>query len=224
MPDYCHIRHLGLQDYLPIWRAMQAFTTARDPSTPDEFWFLEHPPVFTLGQNGKPEHVLAPDTIPVVRVDRGGQVTYHGPGQLVVYVLVDIRRAQLSIRQLVTLLEQSVVDLMAFFAVEAYAKPEAPGVYVKGAKIASLGLRVRRGCCHHGLSINVAMDLAPFAGINPCGYPGLQVTQLQDLGIDVGIPEVRALLSQRIPQHFGLTHTHTLTELPVPLIKEVVHA
>jgi lipoyl(octanoyl) transferase len=203
---------------------MQNFTSARDPSTADEFWFLQHPPVFTLGQNGKPEHVLAPDTIPVISVDRGGQVTYHGPGQLVVYVLVDIRRAQLSIRQLITRLEQSVVDLMAFFAVEAYAKPEAPGVYVKDAKIASLGLRIRRGCCYHGLSLNVAMDLAPFAGINPCGYPGLQVTQLRDLGIAAGLPEVQGLLSQRITKHFGFRNTHTLTEFPVPLIKEAIHA
>jgi lipoyl(octanoyl) transferase len=203
---------------------MQTFTSARNPSTPDEFWFLEHPPVFTLGQNGKPEHVLTPDAIPVIRVDRGGQITYHGPGQLVVYILVDIRRAQLSIRQLVTLLEQSVVDLMAFFAVESYAKPEAPGVYVKGAKIASLGLRIRRGCCYHGLSVNVAMDLAPFKRINPCGYPGLPVTQLRDLGIDAGLSEVRTLLSQCITKHFGFTNTPTLTEFPVHSIKEAVHA
>lgn len=224
MSEYCHIRHLGLQNYLPIWQAMQTFTAKRNPSTLDEFWFLEHPPVFTLGQNGKPEHVLTPDIIPVIPVDRGGQVTYHGPGQLVVYVLVDIRRAQLNIRQLVTLLEQSVVDLMAFFAVEAYAKPEAPGVYVEGSKIASLGLRIRRGCCYHGLSLNVAMDLAPFARINPCGYPGLPVTQLRDLGISVELPEVQRLLSQRIIKQFGFTNTHTLTEFPVPLIKEAVHA
>lgn len=224
MSKSCNLRYLGLQDYLPTWRAMQTFTSARALSTLDEFWFLEHPPVFTLGQNGKPEHMLAPDQIPVILVDRGGQVTYHGPGQLVVYVLVDIRRTQLSIRQLVTLLEQSVVDLMAVFAVEAYAKPEAPGVYVKGAKIASLGLRIRRGCCYHGLSINVAMDLAPFAGINPCGYPGLQVTQLRDLGINADISEVRALLSQRMTALFGFTNIHTLTEFPVPLVKEAVHA
>jgi lipoyl(octanoyl) transferase len=142
----------------------------------------------------------------------------------VVYVLVDIRRAQLNIRQLVTLLEQSVVDLMAFFAVKAYAKPEAPGVYVEGAKIASLGLRIRRGCCYHGLSINVAMDLAPFARINPCGYPGLAVTQLRDLGISVELPEVQALLSQCITKQFGFTNIHTLTDIPVHLIKEAVHA
>lgn len=224
MLTYCHIRHLGLQDYLPTWRAMQTFTSMRDTSTPDEFWFLEHPPVFTLGLNGKPEHVLAPDIIPVIHVDRGGQVTYHGPGQLVVYVLLDIRRARLNVRQLVTLLEQSVVDLMALFAVKAYARPEAPGVYVKDAKIASLGLRIRRGCCYHGLSINVAMDLTPFAGINPCGYRGLQVTQLRDLGIEAGMPEIKALLLQQITKRFGFTTTHTLTEFPVSFIKEAVHA
>lgn len=162
---------------------MQDFTEQRTAATADELWFLEHPPVFTLGRNGKEEHLLDPGTIPVIRVDRGGQVTYHGPGQLVVYTLLDLRRRQLGVQSLVNRLEQAVIDLLAAQAVPAHRRAGAPGVYVEGRKIAALGLRVRRGCSFHGLSLNVDMDLAPFARINPCGYRDLEVTQLADLGV-----------------------------------------
>lgn len=176
------VRQLGPSDYEPTWRAMQVFTDRRGEDTDDELWLLSHPPVYTLGQAGRTEHLLAPGEIPVIQVDRGGQVTYHGPGQLVVYVLLDLRRAGLGVRQLVTLLESSVIDLLARYGIGAAARPDAPGVYVGGAKVASLGLRVRRGRSFHGLALNVDMDLAPFARINPCGYAGLAVTQLADLG------------------------------------------
>ena len=182
------VRRPGLLDYRPCWQAMQDFTAARGHTTPDELWFLEHPPVFTLGRNGREEHLLDPGDIPVIRVDRGGQVTYHGPGQLVVYTLLDLRRRQLGIHSLVQRLEQAVIDLLADHAIPAQRRSGAPGVYVDGNKIAALGLRVRRGCSFHGLSLNVNMDLAPFARINPCGYPGLAVTQLADLGI-AGTPQ-----------------------------------
>ncbi len=168
----------GRQDYLVTWAAMRAFTEARETTTPDELWLLEHPPVFTLGQAGRPEHLLAPGAIPVIQTDRGGQVTYHGPGQLVAYLLFDLRRAGIGVRCLVGLLEQAVIDLLAEHDIQAERRPGAPGVYIAGAKIAALGLRVRNGCCYHGLALNVDMDLAPFARINPCGYPGLAVTQV----------------------------------------------
>jgi lipoyl(octanoyl) transferase len=176
------LRQLGRSDYLPTWQAMQAFTDRRDADTPDELWLVEHPPVFTQGMNGRPEHLLDPGDIPVVPVDRGGQVTYHGPGQLVAYPLLDLRRRQLGIRDLVQRLEFAVIDLLAGYGIEALGRRDAPGVYVDGRKIASLGLRVRRGCSYHGLSLNVDMDLAPFARINPCGHPGLEVTRCVDLG------------------------------------------
>lgn len=176
------IRQLGRVEYLPTWRAMQRFTEERGPDTPDEIWLLEHPQVFTLGMNAKAEHVLAPGDIPVVRVDRGGQVTYHGPGQLVVYALIDLRRARLGVRDLVTTLERAVIDYAVYFGIAAEARREAPGVYVDGRKLASVGLRVRRGGSYHGLALNVRMDLEPFRRINPCGYEGLEVTQLADLG------------------------------------------
>jgi len=184
------IRQLGRRDYLPVWRAMQAFTAQRDDSSLDELWALEHPPVFTQGLNGKAEHLLAPGTIPVVQIDRGGQVTYHGPGQLVIYCLIDLRRKQLGVRQLVTVLEQSLIELLANYGIDAYSKADAPGVYVAGCKVASLGLRVRRACSYHGLSLNVDMDLEPFERINPCGYSGLRMTQLRDLGLDVSIRNI----------------------------------
>jgi len=174
-------RRLGRQPYEPVWAAMKAFTAARDADTPDELWLVEHPPVYTQGLNGKPEHLLNPGDIPVIPVDRGGQVTYHGPGQIVVYCLLDLTRAELGIRDLVSTLEQAVVELLAALGISAVARPEAPGVYVSNRKIASLGLRVRRGRSYHGLSLNVAMDLEPFSRINPCGYPGLAVTQLAEL-------------------------------------------
>jgi lipoyl(octanoyl) transferase len=182
------IRHLGRVAYEPTWRAMQDFTARRGAETADELWVLEHPPVYTLGQAGRAEHLIAPTTIAVVPIDRGGQITYHGPGQVVIYVLVDLRRRGYGVRELVARMEQAVIDVLAGAGVAAGRRPKAPGVYVAGAKIAALGLRVRNGCSYHGLAFNVDMDLAPFAAINPCGYPGLAVTQCRDLGIalDVG--------------------------------------
>jgi lipoyl(octanoyl) transferase len=176
------IRRLGLVEYEPTWRAMQRFTEERAAATPDEIWFLEHPPVFTLGVNASRTHLLAPGDIPVVHVDRGGQVTYHGPGQLVVYPLVDLRRAGVAIREFVTALERGVIDLAAQFGIGAEGRRSAPGVYVEGRKLASVGVRVRRGGSYHGLAVNVALDLEPFHRINPCGYQGLQMTQLAELG------------------------------------------
>ena len=175
-----HVRWLGQQDYLSCWQAMRDFTNQRDDMTADEIWLLEHPPVFTQGQNGKPEHVLNPANIPVVQTDRGGQVTYHGPGQLMIYTLIDIKRKKMNIRDLVTRLEQSVIDYLASFSIAAAAKREAPGVYVHGKKIASIGLRVRKGCAYHGIAFNIAMDLEPFKRINPCGFAALEMTQLID--------------------------------------------
>ena len=178
------VRVLGQQAYLPVLQQMQDFTRERTAATVDELWLVQHLPVFTLGRNGKPEHVLAPGDIPVVPIDRGGQVTYHGPGQLVVYLLLDIRRKALGVRELVMGIEQSIITLLARYGITAQGDRDAPGVYVQGSKIAALGLRVTRGYTYHGLSLNVAMDLEPFQRINPCGYAGLQVTQCRDLGID----------------------------------------
>ncbi len=177
------VRRLGRVDYEPTWRAMQDFTAQRVTDTPDELWLLEHPPVYTQGQAGKPEHLIATTDIPVIPIDRGGQITYHGPGQVVVYVLVDLRRRGYGIRELVTRMEQAVIDLLATRGVTAERRAGAPGVYVDGAKIAALGLRVKHGCTYHGLALNVDMDLRPFAAINPCGYPGLAVTDCRTLGV-----------------------------------------
>ena len=176
------VRHLGLVEYEPTWRAMQSFTAQRDAATADEIWFLEHPPVFTLGVSASRAHLLAPGDIPVVQIDRGGQVTYHGPGQLVVYPLIDLRRAAFGVRDFVSALERAVIDLAAEHGIAASSRREAPGVYVEGRKLASVGVRVRRGGSYHGLAVNVALDLAPFGRINPCGYAGLQMTQLSELG------------------------------------------
>jgi lipoyl(octanoyl) transferase len=173
------VRRLGVVAYEECWEAMREFTDQRGPDTEDELWLLQHPPVFTQGQAGKPEHLLMPGDIPVVQTDRGGQVTYHGPGQWVVYLLLDLRRNNLGVRDLVNLIEQSIVTLLKGHGVTAAPRRDAPGVYVSGAKIASLGLRVRRGCSYHGLALNIDMDLEPFARINPCGYEGLQVTTLR---------------------------------------------
>ena len=175
------VRHLGLADYEPVWRRMQAFTDCRDANTPDELWLVQHPPVFTQGQAGKAEHVLAPGDIPVIQVDRGGQVTYHGPGQIVAYPLVDLKRIGLGVRDFVHRIEQAIIRVLARYGVEGQRIEGAPGIYVGGDKVASLGLRVRRGCSFHGLAFNIAMDLEPFSRINPCGYAGLQVTQLSAL-------------------------------------------
>ncbi len=172
------MRRLGLVEYEPTWHAMQAFTAQRDSATPDELWLCEHPPVFTLGLAGRPEHLLEDIGIPVVKIDRGGQITYHGPGQLVAYLLLDLKRRGLTVKTLVHRMEQAVIDLLADYGIAAERLSGAPGVYVDGAKIAALGLKIKNGCCYHGLAINVAMDLAPFAAINPCGYAGMAVTQL----------------------------------------------
>lgn len=176
-----HVKNLGKADYQPVWQAMKEFTDGRDAHTRDELWLVEHPPVFTQGQAGKAEHLLAPGAIPVVATDRGGQVTYHGPGQLVAYPLLDLRRLKIGVRELVTKIEQSVVALLAEYKIDSAPKADAPGVYVNGDKIASLGLRVRKGCSFHGVAINVDVDLAPFNQINPCGYAGLNMTRLVDL-------------------------------------------
>jgi len=180
MSDAPLIRHLGLVEYEPTWRAMQKFTDDRDNSTPDEIWFVEHPPVFTLGLNASREHLLRPGDIPVVQIDRGGQVTYHGPGQLVVYPLIDLRRRPLGVRELVVALENAVIACVAELGVKATGSRQAPGVYVEGAKLASVGLRIRRGASYHGLALNVSLDLKPFERINVCGHRGLTVTRLED--------------------------------------------
>ncbi|GAB1367510.1 lipoyl(octanoyl) transferase LipB [Azonexus hydrophilus] len=177
------VRRLGRVEYAPTFAAMQEFTATRTAETADELWIVEHPPVFTLGQAGKPEHLLRDIGIPLVQIDRGGQVTYHGPGQVVIYLLLDLNRRQLKVRELVRHIEQAVIDLLAAHGVTAERHTNAPGVYVAGAKIAALGLRIRRGCSYHGVALNVQMDLSPFAAINPCGYPGLAVTQTHDLGL-----------------------------------------
>ena len=175
------VRQLGRQSYEPVWRDMQQFTNERDAETSDEIWLVEHDPVFTQGQAGKAEHILAPGDIPVVQVDRGGQVTYHGPGQLVVYFLIDLKRKKVGVRQLVTAIENAVVDLLAGYGINSAPRADAPGVYVDDKKVCSLGLRIRRGCSFHGLALNIDMDKSPFGRINPCGYAGMQVTQLADL-------------------------------------------
>jgi lipoyl(octanoyl) transferase len=204
------IRELAIQDYTTVWQAMQQFTDQRDATTPDQLWLLEHQPVFTQGQAGKAEHLLFPGDIPVVKVDRGGQVTYHGPGQLVVYVLFDLKRRNLGVRQLVTLLEQVLIGLLAPYGIAAYAKADAPGVYVDDAKIASLGLRVRKGCTFHGLALNVNMDLAPFSRINPCGYAGMQMIQCKDLGGPQSVAEAKQRLVQCFMQQLNVaTLQHT---------------
>jgi lipoyl(octanoyl) transferase len=175
------LRDLGRAEYLPTWQAMREFTAARTAETADELWIVEHPPVFTLGQGARRGHLLDPGELPVIATDRGGQVTYHGPGQLIAYLLFDLRRGGLGVKRLVNLLEQSVIDLLATQGIAAESRADAPGVYVAGAKIAALGLRIRGGCSYHGLALNVAMDLGPFGRINPCGYAGLRVTQVRDL-------------------------------------------
>ena len=208
------IRHLGRQPYEATWRAMSAFTDNRNAETPDELWLLEHDPVFTLGQAGKMEHVLAPGDIPVIPVDRGGQVTYHGPGQIVAYPLIDLRRVGVGVRELVRRIEQSLIDTMAHWNIAAVRHEGAPGVYVGVAKVAALGLRVRRGCSFHGLAFNVAMDLEPFQRINPCGYKGLAVTQLLDLGGPSQLAEVEDVLVQAFCHQFGFVATPAAPVLP----------
>ncbi|WP_330543783.1 lipoyl(octanoyl) transferase LipB [Aeromonas hydrophila] len=214
------VRQLGRRPYQPVWDAMKAFTDSRTPDTPDEFWVVEHDPVYTQGQAGKAEHLLAPGDIPVVQSDRGGQVTYHGPGQLVLYVLVDVRRSKLTVRELVTCLETAIINTLAKSGIEAYAKPDAPGVYVKNqlgaalqteAKLASLGLRIRKGCSFHGLALNVNMDMTPFLRINPCGYAGMAMTQTSALGGPQNVAEAQAMLVAELASLIGY-ETITNTE------------
>ena len=201
------IRHLGLTDYESAWHDMQAFTDTRSANTPDELWFLEHPPVFTLGRNAKQEYLHNTGDIQVIGVDRGGQVTYHGPGQLIAYPLLNIKRRQLGVQSLVRILEQSVIDLLSDYSLGAQRREKAPGVYVDNRKLAALGLRIRKGCSFHGLSLNVDMDLSPFSMIDPCGYSGLEVTQLKDLGIDASM--------ETISTQFR-THFERLLDKPAP--------
>lgn len=196
-------RFRGRQDYVPLWREMQAFTDARNESTPDEIWFVEHPPVFTMGLNASQEHLLAPGDIPVVQIDRGGQVTFHGPGQLMVYPLIDIRRAGVGVRCLVSALEQCVVDLATEHGVTAYARKDAPGVYVDGDKLASVGLRIRRGASFHGMAVNVDIDPEPFTRINPCGYAELKMTDLHRQGIRLSLEDTAEKLLPHFLLHLG---------------------
>lgn len=192
------VRRLGLTDYEATWRAMQAFTAARNTATADELWLTEHSPVYTLGLNRKDVAPPLRNDIPLVATDRGGKITYHGPGQIVVYLLVDLKRRDLAVRQLVSRMEGAVIDLLQQYGIEAQARADAPGVYVAGKKIASLGLRLKNGCCYHGLSLNVDMDLSPFTAIDPCGYKGMQVTQTRDLGIDADMTTLAEQLLDRL--------------------------
>jgi lipoyl(octanoyl) transferase len=202
------VKFLGLADYEATWRAMQQFTAHRTAETRDEIWLLQHPPTFTQGQAGKPEHLLNAHDIPVVQIDRGGQITYHGPGQVVAYLLLDLRRWKINVRELVRLMEQAVINLLAEHGIVALGREDAPGVYVGKAKIAALGLKIRHGCCYHGLSLNVAMNLAPFSYINPCGYQGLGVTQMKDFAVTTTLAEVEKHLAQRIISLLQLHLTH----------------
>ncbi len=214
MREKLTIRHFKLTPYETSWRAMQTFTEQRLPTTPDELWILEHPPVFTQGLAGKPEHVLQTTHIPVIKTDRGGQVTYHGPGQLIIYVLLDLHRLKLSIRTLICTLERAVIDMLNDFGIHGHTIPHAPGVYVNHAKICSLGLRIRRGYSYHGLSFNVAMDLTPFSYINPCGYKDLKILQFSDLIGATAISKAAPALILHLTKHLGYTDIlHTKSNL-----------
>jgi lipoyl(octanoyl) transferase len=199
------IRPLKSCAYNQTWEAMQAFTDGRDSNTCDEIWLIEHPAVYTLGQNGKREHILNPGAIPVINTDRGGQVTYHGPGQLMLYALIDIRRRRLGVRELVTALEQAIIAMLAEYGIAGYARADAPGVYIAGAKVGALGLRIRRGCSYHGLALNVAMDLAPFSGINPCGYADMVITQVSAVGGPADLQQVAASVVGHLVKTLGYT-------------------
>jgi lipoyl(octanoyl) transferase len=196
------IKHLGLVDYQVTWQAMKDFTSIRTAQTSDEIWLLQHPAVYTQGIAGKPEHLLYNNDIPVIKTDRGGQITYHAPGQLVVYLLLDIRRLKLGVRELVRRMENAVIDLLKDYHIEAKGRIEAPGVYVGNAKIAALGLKIKRNYCYHGIALNIDMDLKPFGAINPCGYAGLQVTQTKDLGITDGLGVLSQKLSEKLQERF----------------------
>jgi lipoyl(octanoyl) transferase len=214
-PLYLHIRRLGLMEYEPVWHAMQKFTDERDEDTPDELWLVEHPPVFTQGQAGRAEHILAPGEIPVIQVDRGGQVTYHGPGQIVAYPLIDITRLGMGVRTLVRGIEQAIIDVLKSYNVDAQLLKGAPGVYIDGVKIAALGLRIRRGKSFHGLSFNINMDLEPFQRINPCGFQGLQVTNLSAFA-DVSITEVEDRLISGLSGLLGYNNRFRLVAGSLP--------
>ena len=205
-----HIRRLGRVPYEPTWHAMRYQTLARTgdagAEAPDELWLLEHPPVFTQGQAGKPEHLLQDIGVPVVPIDRGGQITYHGPGQVVIYLLLDLQRRQIKVRDLVHRIEQAVINLLAEYGVQAERRAGAPGVYVSDAKVAALGLRIRNGCSYHGVSLNVDMDLSPFAAINPCGYAGMAVTQLRDLGVNVTVSDAGDALLRHLKNQLETSH------------------
>lgn len=211
------IRQLGMQPWAPVSLAMHQFTDQRNDNTPDEIWLVEHPPVFTQGQAGKSEHLLMPGDIPVMQSDRGGQVTYHGPGQQVMYVMVNLKRRKTGVRQLVTALEQTVVDTLAHFSVTANARPDAPGVYVDGKKICSLGLRIRNGCSFHGLALNIDMDLTPFLRINPCGYAGMEMTQLAALTASVTPADIQPLLIKNFALQLAITDVSWSESAELPL-------
>jgi lipoyl(octanoyl) transferase len=211
--DLIVVRPLGLHDYEPLWRGMQQFTDARSSLTPDEIWFTEHPPVFTLGLNASRDHLLTPGDIPVIQVDRGGQVTYHGPGQLMIYPLLDLKRAGLGVRDLVTALEQTVISLVAEFDIEAVNRKDAPGVYVEGRKIASVGLRVRRGASYHGMALNIDVDLEPFSRINPCGFSDLEVTDLTALGMSESPAQIQARVQAHLLNHLHMEHRQIVADI-----------
>ena len=200
------IRHLGVQEYQPIWQAMRDFTHQRRPETEDELWLLEHYPVFTQGQAGKPEHILNPHSIPIIHTDRGGQVTFHGPGQLIAYPLIDLTRQTIDIRSFVEGLEQCVIEVLKHFTIRAESRCEARGVYVSNRKICSIGLRVRRGCTYHGIALNVKLDLTPFSYINPCGFAGLAMTQISDFHPTVTLPQINHLFLAAFLRYFKYTH------------------
>ncbi|KQH83961.1 MULTISPECIES: lipoyl(octanoyl) transferase LipB [Vibrio] len=215
MDNQLVVRRLGRQDYHPVWQAMHDFTDQRNDTTRDEVWLVEHNPVFTQGQAGKAEHLLNTGDIPVVQSDRGGQVTYHGPGQIVAYFLINLRRKKLGVRELVTDIENLVINTLNAYNIDAAARPDAPGVYVEGKKICSLGLRIRKGCSFHGLALNVNMDLSPFLRINPCGYQGMEMVQVSDLGGPARIEDVEQQLIKELVSLFGYEEVEFSTEAPV---------
>ncbi|MDE1513415.1 MULTISPECIES: lipoyl(octanoyl) transferase LipB [Vibrio] len=212
MENQLLVRYLGKQDYTPVWQAMHHFTDQRSSTTRDEVWLVEHHPVFTQGQAGKTEHLLNTGDIPVLQSDRGGQVTYHGPGQLIAYVLIDLRRKHLGVRELVTKIEQLVINTLQDYQIDSAARPDAPGVYVQDKKICSLGLRIRKGCSFHGLALNIQMDLSPFQRINPCGYPGMEMVQISDFDRSVDLEAVAQLLIQNLVAQLDYEQVEFSTE------------
>lgn len=210
--DLIVIRHLGRRDYEPLWRGMQQFTDSRSSQTADEIWFTEHPPIFTLGLNASRDHLLAPGDIPVIQIDRGGQVTYHGPGQLMIYPLIDLKRARRGVRFLVTALERTIVDLLADYEIAAIARADAPGVYVDGRKIASVGLRVRRGASYHGMALNIEVDLEPFSRINTCGFSDLEVTHLRSLGVSATMTAIQQQVQTHLLKHLDMTERRIVSD------------